>query len=298
MQIHQIRHFLAVCEGGSISRAAELCNVSQPSITRSIKTLEVGLGGALFIRTVDGSTLTDFGVQLKPHFEAADISVRSIRELAQNASERRAQTLRFGITCTLGPAPIKKFLQKLNETSRVGDVRIIDAPAIAIAEKILNGDLDAGFVALPTYPNSLTAYPLYTERYVISFCKGHRFEEMSTVPMSELIAEAYVSRLNCELRDGIEKFAPGAPNLNLNIVYESTQEQWVQNMVAAGTGIAIHPETMPVVEGILQRPLVDPDLSREISLIMRSDLSDTLQMRRLNVLARQSLGELRVCGRR
>ena len=39
MELHQIRYFLAVCEAGGVTRAAELCNVAQPSLTRAIKKL-------------------------------------------------------------------------------------------------------------------------------------------------------------------------------------------------------------------------------------------------------------------
>jgi len=44
MELHQIRYFLAVCEAGSVTRAAELCHVAQPSLTRAVKKLEGGAG--------------------------------------------------------------------------------------------------------------------------------------------------------------------------------------------------------------------------------------------------------------
>ncbi len=50
MELHQIRYFLAVCEAGGVTRAAELCNVAQPSLTRAVKILEAELGGPLFLR--------------------------------------------------------------------------------------------------------------------------------------------------------------------------------------------------------------------------------------------------------
>ena len=50
MELHQIRYFLAVCDTLNFTRAAERCNVAQPSLTRAVKLLEDELGGALFRR--------------------------------------------------------------------------------------------------------------------------------------------------------------------------------------------------------------------------------------------------------
>ena len=50
MEMHQVRYFLAVARTTNFTRAAEECNVAQPSLTRAIKLLEGELGGDLFRR--------------------------------------------------------------------------------------------------------------------------------------------------------------------------------------------------------------------------------------------------------
>jgi len=50
MEMHQVRYFLAVCDELNFTRAAEKCNVAQPSLTRAVKLLEGELGGELFRR--------------------------------------------------------------------------------------------------------------------------------------------------------------------------------------------------------------------------------------------------------
>ena len=50
MEMHQVRYFLAVAQELNFSRAAEKCNVSQPSLSRAIQQLEGELGGPLYNR--------------------------------------------------------------------------------------------------------------------------------------------------------------------------------------------------------------------------------------------------------
>ena len=50
MELYQIKYFLALAETLNFTRAAERCNVSQPSLTRAVKKLEEELGGELFRR--------------------------------------------------------------------------------------------------------------------------------------------------------------------------------------------------------------------------------------------------------
>ncbi len=50
MEMHQVRYFLALSATLNFTRAAERCNVAQPSLTAAIKKLEAELGGPLFRR--------------------------------------------------------------------------------------------------------------------------------------------------------------------------------------------------------------------------------------------------------
>ena len=61
MEMHQVRYFVALCETLNFTRAAEKCNVTQPSLTRAIKLLEDELGGPLFNRERNQTHLTELG---------------------------------------------------------------------------------------------------------------------------------------------------------------------------------------------------------------------------------------------
>lgn len=88
MEMQQLQHFLAVARLGSIGRAAEELNLSQPGLSRSIRALEKILGLPLFEREARGVRLTDYGESLVTRaqiicneHERAMVEARAIRAL-------------------------------------------------------------------------------------------------------------------------------------------------------------------------------------------------------------------------
>lgn len=65
METHHVRYFLAICEEGSFTRAAQKCGVKQPTISEAIKRFERAIGGDLFLRT-SPVELTSLGSELRP----------------------------------------------------------------------------------------------------------------------------------------------------------------------------------------------------------------------------------------
>jgi LysR family transcriptional regulator, hydrogen peroxide-inducible genes activator len=67
MEIDQIRYFLAICDKGNFTRAAQTCGIKQPSLTAAIQRLEHSIGGKLFDRSASSPVrLTKLGSQLLP----------------------------------------------------------------------------------------------------------------------------------------------------------------------------------------------------------------------------------------
>ena len=70
MEIHQLRYVCAIAETGSFSRAAERCQVAQPSLSQQVLKLEEDLGTRLFDRLGRSVRLTEAGRAFLPHARA------------------------------------------------------------------------------------------------------------------------------------------------------------------------------------------------------------------------------------
>ena len=83
MEMHQVRYFLAVARMLNFTRAAEECNVTQPSLTRAIKQLEAELGGDLF-RRERPTQLTELGQRMHPLLKQCYDAAAGARSLASS----------------------------------------------------------------------------------------------------------------------------------------------------------------------------------------------------------------------
>jgi len=92
MEMHQVRYFLAMARLLNFTRAADECNVTQPSLTRAIQKLEDELGGALFRRERSRTHLTDLGRLMLPHLERTFEAAEAAKQLAKGVGKARDRT--------------------------------------------------------------------------------------------------------------------------------------------------------------------------------------------------------------
>ena len=88
MQIAEIETFLSVAQLASFSRAAEQLHVSQPAVSKRIRSLEAYLDARLFDRVGKRVYLTDAGHLLKPRAESLVAGFADTRRLLHNQRQR------------------------------------------------------------------------------------------------------------------------------------------------------------------------------------------------------------------
>ena len=98
MEMHQVRYFLAVARMLNFTRAADECNVTQPSLTRAIKQLEAELGGDLFRRERPAAQLTELGQRMQPLLKQCYEAATGARALASSFKSGEVGALRIALT--------------------------------------------------------------------------------------------------------------------------------------------------------------------------------------------------------
>jgi len=267
MEMHQIRYFLAVCDTLNFTRASEACNVTQPALTRAIQKLEEELGGLLLRRERSRTHLTEFGQLMKPHLEDVLRNTQAATTTAKSLLKLEDAPLSLGVMCTVGPLRCVGLLAQFRKDHPGIEASLHEGVPMELCRLLIEGKLDLAIMAQPKgLEESYAVEPLYRERFVVAFPPGHRFERMNAVKTVDCGGESYLMRMNCEYGSYWDEHL-AANKVDLQEVYRSEREDWIQTMVMAGMGICFIPEFSPVVAGLHTRPLIEPEVWREVSLV-------------------------------
>ncbi|TWB24792.1 LysR family transcriptional regulator [Nitrospirillum amazonense] len=286
MEMNQVRYFVALCETLNFTKAAEACGVAQPSLTKAIQKLEEELGGPLFVRERTLTHLSDLGRLMRPHLEAVFHASESAKLEARSFGKLERGRVRLGVMCTIGPTRLVGFLKRFRAALPSVEVALRDAPGREVLALLMEGELDCALLGLPDLPERVEVQPLYRERYTVAFAPGHRFEAMDVVPLAELDQEDYLNRVNCEYPQHFNSLGIPDP-ADVRVCYESEREDWIQAMILAGLGCAVMPEFLPMLPGIATRPLIEPELSRTVSLASVAGRRHSPALREFMALARR-----------
>lgn len=266
MEMHHVKYFLALCETLNFTRAAENCNVSQPSLTRAIKQLEEELGSPLVRRERSATHLTELGELMRGHLGTIHEAHLAALSGARDFACKDQAPVTLGVMSTINPNRLIAFFDILNRKVQNLELKLAEGPGIQLVEDLTSGKIDIALVGMPSYPEKFRVRPLFTERYAVAFAPGHRFQEMNAVPLAELNGEAYLARVHCEFRYHFEALNMGEhPGANVRL--HSEREDWIQALVLAAMGISIMPESNAVLPGLKTRLIVNPEVSRTISLV-------------------------------
>lgn len=267
MEMHQIRYFLAVCETQNFTRAAEQCHVSQPALTTAIKKLEEEFGGALFNRRRGRATLTELGELTRPYIEQVQGQVEAARNVADNFRLLKQAPLNVGVMATIGPLCLAGFLARFQRDYPGVEVELHEGALEPLCQRLIDEELDLAVLHPPAgLDNRFVSEALYRERYVVVFPPGHKFASLDAVKLADVSGEPYIDRLACEMRETVLQVC-AEREVDIYATYRSEREDWIQGMVVAEMGFAFMPEYSITVPGMAIRPLIEPAVEREVSLV-------------------------------
>lgn len=242
MEIHQLRYVCAIAETGSFSRAAERCQVAQPSLSQQVLKLEEDLGAKLFDRLGRSIRLTEAGRAFLPHARAILTQMEEARaSVAEQGADVRG-SVTAGMIPTIAPYLMPRYTAAFAKKYPEAKLRIVEETTPVLVEGLRNLSVDVAILALPLRHKDLELYPLRTEPLFAVLPKDHPQAGAKTLALKELRGEPFVM-----LRDGhcfrdLSLSACTHARITPRIAFESGQFSSLLGMVAAGVGVSLVPE--------------------------------------------------------
>lgn len=279
MEFRQLRYFLAVADHLHFTRAAEYLGIAQPPLSQQIQKLEREVGTPLFRRLTRGVELTEAGEMLKEDaqrlLEAADLAFARVQSAARGQIGRVALGFAGSIVFhSMVAAAVRLFREQYPGVV----ISSRESNSVELIHHLHEGSLDAAFVRLPADCQGMKVEALVEERMLALLPTGHRLaavgDGQGPVALRDLAGDRFVMfprQIGPHLYDSIigACLAAGfSPQLGL----ESPQLSSTINMVAAGFGVALVPQSLGHVraEGVSYHPVSDPDFSSSIALVYRA----------------------------
>ena len=173
MEMSQIRYVLAAAKALNFTKAATECNVSQPALTKAIKTLEADLGTTLFHREGRRILLSEFGQTMLPHLQHILDETQIARTLADNFRLLDQVPVRVGIMSTVGHVRLSRFLAKFQQEYEGVEVAVTEASVTNLKTSLDEGEIDIAVLnVLDGLGDAFHIQDLYEERYVVIFPPG------------------------------------------------------------------------------------------------------------------------------
>lgn len=279
MTLTELRYLVALAQQRHFGRAAEICFVSQPTLSVAIKKLEDELGVILFERRKHDATLTPTGQRIVEQAQRVLEETAVIKELAEDGRDQLNGPLRLGAIYTIGPYLFPHLIPTLHEHAPHMPLVIEENYTARLSERLRQGELDVILIALPFAEPGLVTLPIYDEPFVVVIPSSHPWNARTDIAPAELANEALLmlGSGHC-FRDQVFDACPGCAqqikDQSHTQTVEGTSLETLRHMVASGMGITVLPATAVGADRYAQRLLsirrfATPEPTRRVALAWR-----------------------------
>lgn len=273
MQLQQLRYFLAVAETRHFTQAAELLDVSQPTLSKQIHTLEMSLGAPLFERIRNAVTLTAAGDTLLPLAQRMIADADEARDAIGEIVGLGRGEVRLGATPSLCSSLVPAVLRAFRAAHPGISLYVDEGSSHDLIADLLAYSLDLALIVHSEHgvDPALQAVPILRESLVVaSVAAGPPPTRNAQLALPELEHTPLVMfRPGYDLRD-VTLEACRRAGFTPKFAVEGGEMDAVLAFVEAGLGVALVPSMVLINRPLLRAtPLAAPGMRRTIALAHR-----------------------------
>ena len=277
MTLQQLEYILAVARHGHFGRAADACNVTQPTLSAMIGKLEEEIGAKLFDRNRQPIVPTIVGERVINRAREVLDQADTIKDIVLEEKQSLGGMFRIGILPTIAPYLLPRFFPQMMKKYPMLDIRVREMKTHEIKEALIQGDIEAGILANIEGLEDYEQTALFYEKYIGYVARTDALFKKEVIRTSDVAASRELWLLDeghC-FRDQMVRFCQMKSSQTSQLAYNLGSMETFMRMVESGMGITFIPELAEMQLSEQQRELVRPFAipvpTRQLLLITRRD---------------------------
>ncbi|MBQ8242871.1 MAG: hydrogen peroxide-inducible genes activator [Bacteroidaceae bacterium] len=287
MTLQQLEYILAVDKCRHFGKAADVCNVTQPTLSAMIGKLEEELNVKIFDRTRQPISPTPVGELVIRQAQEVLYQSNRIKDIIEEERHSLTGIFRVGILPTIAPYLLPRFFPQLMKKYPQLDIRVREMKTSEIKKALAEGELEAGILAKLAGLEEFAETHLCYEKYVGYVSREDKLFGQSIIRTSDVAASKDLWLLDeghC-FRDQMVRFCQMKGAQTSQLAYNLGSIETFMRMVESGKGITFIPELaadqLNEIQQELVRPFAVPVPTRQLVLItqlhfVRQTVIDTL----------------------
>lgn len=262
MAVYRFKHF---------AKAAEHCNVTQPTLSSMVQKLEDELGIKIFDRRKQPIKPTPSGLLIIEKAWNVLLRARQLKEVVDEQKNTLTGTFNIAVLPTIAPYLIPRFLPKMMNDYPEMDIRVTEMQTEEMRRALKRGDIDVGILAMIEGLEDFECSHLFYEKFFVYIAKDEKLFNNKAIRTIDLSGE-YLWLLDeghC-FRDQLVKFCQLKSAARSKKAYNLGSIETFMRIVESGKGVTFIPELallqLSEEQKELVRPFAHPIPTREVVL--------------------------------
>lgn len=274
MTLQQLEYVLALEKTRHFVRAAEMCGVTQPTLSAMIQKLEDEMDCKIFDRSRQPIEPTEIGKKIISQAQVIIYQVNQLKESVQSEKKSLSGTLNLAIIPTIAPYLLPQFIASFRNLYPDIMLKVSELHTNTIIEKLRVAEIDMAILSTPLEDSKILEVPLYYEKFVAYISPMEQIYERKELSAGDMpLDRLWVLEEGHCLRNQVFNFCHQKPKHNST--YEAGSIDTLVKIVDINGGYTIipelHIELLNEKQKLNLREIVNPEATREISVVIRHD---------------------------
>ena len=274
MTLPQLKYIVAIDRYRHFGKAAEACGLTQSTLSLMVKKMEEELDVRIFDRDAHPVAPTEIGRKIIDQAKVVLYNADQITQMTRTEKDALAGPLKVALISTVAPVLVPGLFKFFGQHYPSIALQTEEMLTETIMDRLRKAEVDMGIVSGPVRESNLLEIPLFHERFFAYVSPSHPAYAQESISVANLFGQPFWI-----IKDGIRQIDPSEltnrERISYDRFFEGGRVGTLIRIVNDNGGITILPETHIGLILFSQqhsvRPIVNPELRRTVSLVVRTD---------------------------